>query len=293
MQLLEWLVIILVYFAAYGLWSTFEARRERAPYRPEKARLRRRAVRLSVLTLGLLGLGLAYNSPTVQTLFSAPPLTYPETEPQDETRLLPPLTEYTQGDAHLVVAPPPLLGATRQGPKETVTRKVSVAALPSPARGADLGAAASASPVATPPIATPPAKRLVERAPAQPPQRAERLAPSPKPSPRPALISPHPAKPQVRLSFQSDPAGATLYVDGARVGVTPTELSVEAGKRLHYTLRAESNLPNHELYYPHLDMLEPTQNASLSVWLERLNHEEVAALQAGNTRGLPAFDSFD
>ena len=304
MQLLEWLLIILTYFAAYSVWSAFERYREHAAYRSKKTR---RLVRFGVLALVLIGVGVAYNLPATQRLFPQFQVSAEET-PQEISQETPQesepaplsersdqysgeyLPEYSPGSARLIVTPPLLSAAQNEAesaflsvtaPPE-ITPKVPQPGTSAPAKPNEETSDAPRTPA-----------EVSANAPAPP--KKSRAQPSPEQSLRstPPAITRSPER-SVRVSFQSDPSGATLYMDGERVGVTPIEVAVEAGKRLHYTLKAEANLPNHELYYPHLDMLSANQGAALSVWLERLNSEEVAALRArGGARELPDFSSFD
>ena len=315
MKPLEWLVILFVYLAAYGVWWAFEAYRERTPYKPTN--VRRHAVRFGLFTLCLLGLGAAYETPTVQERLQrnleVTPIGTGEAEgssrtarssQRGEARATPP------SKTALFVATPPLLTSpsatasiTVQDVPEPSVAKMSqgVHGTSSPGGATPLDEptpepahAPKRSPTPTPlptqPAVTQPSTARTLSVPTKPkPAATEPLQPS---AARPPIVRAERALRTFDVTFQSDPPGATLYIGGERVGVTPTRVSLEAGKQLHYTLRAEANVPNHRLYYPHLDLLEVTRDTALSVWLERLNEEEVAALEAnGEARELP-FDSF-
>ena len=226
MTLLEWLIILPFYLAAYGLWSVLERRRERAPYRAKKPR---RTLKFAVLTLLLIGLGLAYNSASVQNFFQKP----------TDTR-----------SVDLTVEP---TVALRTYQKETLDAP-SVLERPSsvPSR-ANLSAALPSQPIREINLLVPPLITSADNA--------------------------KPASPQTfNLSFQSDPPSATLYLGGERVGVTPLNVVVAAGQPLPYTLRTERGVPNYRLYHAYSGTLTPTQDTALSVWLERLDAQEVAAL---------------
>ncbi len=248
MTLLEWLIILLVYLAAYGLWSVFETYRERAPYRSRKSR---RVTKFVVLTLVLVGLGAAYNSAAVKSFFQPKPTS--ESAPNS-------IEEPAKDESGAK-------GLGVQLPKSSevgmeVERDLSIATLSS--REVEVREVGFSSP---PPITS------------VPPQ----TAPTPVASnqPKPVATTPPAPKP-FKVTFQSDPPGAALYINSERVGVTPIELSLTEDEPVLYTLRAEAGVPNYPLYHPYSNTLELTRDTSLSVWLERLNGEEVAALQRRN-----------
>lgn len=248
MDYLEWLILILVYFAAYGLWSAFDTYRERAPYRSQRLRRRvRRAVKFAVLAFVVVGLGVLYNSNAVQTL---------QTEPGET-----PTQETVSGV---------------QAPNETQDVQ-SVGEKPETAEAfQDFLAASPEQEVAlsSPPLITsnaPASTQSVAAAPANAPNVV-------KNSPRP-IESPEKPEP-FTVKFQSDPPGATLYLGNERVGVTPIELSLAGDEPLPYTLRTEEGVANYRLYHPYSGTLELNRDTSLSVWLERLSSEEVAALRS-------------
>ena len=225
MTLLEWLIILPFYLAAYGIWSVLERRRERAPYRAKKPR---RTIKFTVLTLLLIGFGLTYNSASVQNFFQKPA----DTHPVDLT--VEPTVELRTYQREVLDAP-------------LVLEKSSLKSQP------NLSAALPSQPIKEinlliPPLITP-----------------ESNATSTSPQ-------------TFNLSFQSDPPGATLYLGGERVGVTPLNVSVAAGRPLPYTLRTERGVPNYRLYHAYSGEIAPMQDTALSVWLERLDGQEVAAL---------------
>ncbi len=257
MTSLEWLTIILVYAAAYGLWSALVRYRENAPYRSKRSR---RLVRFGVLTLLLVGLGAVYNSASVQRFFQTESPETSSVTPDTTTEPAEELGSASEGSGE---QPAPEKSTSEVAVLETTPpRDLAVAALPNRA-----------------------APKVEASLPSVPPARTQRAAPASdkaQDASKPAT-APQTPKP-FKIEFQSDPAGATLYISSERVGVTPIELSLAEDEPLLYTLRAEEGVANYRLYHPYSNTLTLTRDTSLSVWLERLNREEAAALQERQRR---------
>ena len=82
------------------------------------------------------------------------------------------------------------------------------------------------------------------------------------------------------VDFTSDPAGAQLTIGGRSRGTTPLTIRVPARRAWSYTLRVPNSAPNHDLYHSYSGTLNVSEDTAISVWIERLNAEEVAALRA-------------
>ena len=225
MTLLEWLIILPLLPRRLRIWSVLERRRERAPYRAKKPR---RTIKFTVLTLLLIGLGLTYNSASVQNFFQKPA----DTRPVDLT--VEPTVELRTYQREVLDAP-------------LVLEKSSLKSQ------ANLSATLPSQPIKEINLLVPP---LIT-----PESNAESTNSQ-----------------TFNLSFQSDPPSATLYLGGKRVGVTPLNVVVAAGQSLPYTLRTERGVPNYQLYHAYSGEIAPTQDTALSIWLERLDGREVAAL---------------
>lgn len=82
------------------------------------------------------------------------------------------------------------------------------------------------------------------------------------------------------VDFTSDPSGAELFIGGKARGTTPITISVPVGREWSYSLRVPDSVPNHELYHSYTGKLNVDEDTAISVWIERLSSDEVAALTA-------------
>ncbi len=97
--------------------------------------------------------------------------------------------------------------------------------------------------------------------------------------------SPNEANGGIRIEIITDPAGASLSVDGKYYGRTPMALYAWAGQPFNYRVEVEEFGGDYKLYKPFSGSFTPTESASISVWIERTTAEEQAAqLQAAENR---------
>lgn len=82
------------------------------------------------------------------------------------------------------------------------------------------------------------------------------------------------------VTITSDPAGAELRIGGRTRGTTPLTIDVPVDRDWAYSLRVPDTVPNHDLYHSYSGTLNVSEDTAISVWIERLNAEEVAALRA-------------
>jgi hypothetical protein len=81
----------------------------------------------------------------------------------------------------------------------------------------------------------------------------------------------------VKVTFSSDPSGATLFVNGKEKGVTPITVSLEKDSLNIYALTVEEPYESYSLYKRFAGELIPSKDESISVWIERTTNEEQAA----------------
>ena len=86
---------------------------------------------------------------------------------------------------------------------------------------------------------------------------------------------------KVAVHFTSDPAGATVLVDGEEVGQTPVTVQVSQNQPTGIQLVAAEPYESHDLYKPFQGLITarlPENN--ISVWLDRTSAEEQQAMLA-------------
>lgn len=89
--------------------------------------------------------------------------------------------------------------------------------------------------------------------------------------------APNEANGGIRVEIITDPAGASLSVDGKYYGKTPMALYAWAGQAFNYRVEVEEFGGDYKLYKPFSGSFTPTEPASISVWIERTTAEEQAA----------------
>lgn len=82
---------------------------------------------------------------------------------------------------------------------------------------------------------------------------------------------------QVTVEITSDPPGAKVVVNGQTRGTTPMPLTLDAGRSYTYTVTATEPYADYSLYKPFAGTLNATENATVSVWIERTTADEQAA----------------
>jgi hypothetical protein len=81
----------------------------------------------------------------------------------------------------------------------------------------------------------------------------------------------------VVVSFESDPTGVPLRVNGQDVGLTPQRVALKVGESVHYALSPDPNF-----FHPYANEFIAQKNDALLVWLDRLTPEEIDAVRYVN-----------
>lgn len=77
------------------------------------------------------------------------------------------------------------------------------------------------------------------------------------------------------VTFDSDPRGATLVIDGVVRGRTPVTLELPQGRETRYRLLAPEPFRAYDLYRPYEGAITPLRSErSLLVWIDRTSEEE-------------------
>ena len=70
-----------------------------------------------------------------------------------------------------------------------------------------------------------------------------------------------------------------MVIGGKSRGTTPLTLNVPIGRDWTYTLRVPDSVPNHDLYHSYGGNLNVSEDTAISVWIERLNADEISTLR--------------
>lgn len=71
------------------------------------------------------------------------------------------------------------------------------------------------------------------------------------------------------VTITSDPSGATVTIEGERVGVTPLQVPVVGNRPVSYRVAVEDPALGPERYEPYEGTLDADRDASIAVWLDR------------------------
>lgn len=88
------------------------------------------------------------------------------------------------------------------------------------------------------------------------------------------LFGRSPPKRHVKVTFLSDPSGATLIAGGVKRGPTPTNILAVEGATIQYTVVPKEPYKSYDLYKSYTGKILADHDKTVSVWIPRTTAEE-------------------